>query len=350
MRYLNFNYAITLLQKYLCDIGLKKNSIRAKLSYLGSFFNYLTKHEVIEDLREVTGEVITRYLLYIDDYISKRTGKKLARRTKLHWIIAVKKLFKCLYLEEKILINPCQDLEILLSGIEKTREIFTYKEIDCFLDSIDIDKPYGLRDRAIFELIYSSGLRGKEASSLKIGDVDFESRMILIRQAKWDKDRIVPVSEVASCFLKKYLGGRCNKEEWLFLSQNAHLQRNGIKLRFNKHLKGSGIKKKGLCVHSIRHSTATHLLEQGADLRYVQELLGHESIETTARYTHMMYESLKRIYKSYHPRENELYEDVDDEYLKKLNNLETLILEQKKKRERKKKNPGWYNYDLVMEV
>ena len=258
-----------------------------------------------------------------------------------------KKLFKCLYLQEKILFSPFHDFEILSNGIDGIREIFSTEEITIFLDSINIDTRYGLRDRTIFELMYSSGLRTSEISHLNIGDIDFESRMLKVRQSKWSKDRVVPISFVAIVFLKKYLARRKNVEQAVFLGNLGRLGTGGIKIRFKDHLGKTEITRGGLCPHSIRHSCATHLLESGADLRYVQELLGHESIETTAKYTHLLYDSLKRVYKSHHPRENEYYKEVDEEYLKKISLLKEAIKHQKAKVQRMRANPHWYNRNLL---
>jgi integrase/recombinase XerD len=198
------------------------------------------------------------------------------------------------------------------------RVILSVEEITKFLDGIRVDRLLGLRDRAIFELMYSSGLRRREVVNLDVGDVDLERRMVLIRKSKYGKDRIVPVNEVAARFLRKYLEGRTDGSKPLFLGPNGRLSLTGLDALFARHVKQAGIDRPGLSMHSIRHTTATHLLEQGANIRYVQELLGHENIQTTVRYTHALVESMKKIYRSFHPRENAYFKEMMDTYAVKL--------------------------------
>jgi site-specific recombinase XerD len=153
------------------------------------------------------------------------------------------------------------------------------------------------------------------------GDIELSSRMLIVRDAKWSKDRMVPINEVAAAFLSMYLGSEVRPEQPAFVGQRGRISRYCVKCRFHHHLSNAGLEGKGLTPHSIRHATATHMLAHGADLRYVQELLGHESIETTVIYTNELFENLKRIYKTYHPRENALYREVDEEYRERLERL-----------------------------
>jgi integrase/recombinase XerD len=343
MKMLTMEYTKELFKRYLLDMNFKPATIGSGLTAIKPFFQYLKEKEKVEDLREVNLNTVQRYSHYLDEVESQRKKKKLSRRTKQCYLFGVKRLFSILYLKEKILNNPLQDVDFLTQGEEKVRSIFTREEMERILDGIDIKAENGLRDRAIFEFIYSSGLRISEASKLDIKDIDFTSRMILIRQGKWNKDRIVPVSQVAISFLKLYIGERNDPSQPVFLGEGVRFGKQGIANRFRKYLKKLDMYKEGLCVHSIRHSTATHLLESGAPLRYVQELLGHESLETTAGYTHTLYESLKRVYKSHHPRENEYYEEIDEAYLARIKELKEAILRQRAAKESHRKNKKWYN-------
>jgi integrase/recombinase XerD len=168
--------------------------------------------------------------------------------------------------------------------------------VDVFLSSIKIDTPFGMRDRAMFELIYSCGLRVSEAVTLTLADIHFNERVILVR-GKGSKERMVPFGEAAERWLRAYLENsrgelsRGRTVRAVFLNnRGTGISRRGIWQRFRDIEIASGIFGK---VHTLRHSFATHLLAGGADLRSVQELLGHADISTTQIYTHVEDESLK---------------------------------------------------------
>jgi site-specific recombinase XerD len=322
MRKLHVEKVKEVFKTWLIEAGYGEKTILTKLAYAKEFFDYV--YGKADDFRDAGQKFIRDYLKHLDKTKSKKSGLPYAQRTRKGMFGVVKLIMKCLYVNELILVNPARDIEYRPCGEKRVREILSRKEMSEFLDKIPADNPYDLKKRAIFELMYSSALRLSEVSKLTVEDIDFENRMLLIRQAKWRKDRVVPVSLVAMKFLNLYLGTRRNKEEKVFNLKGAR-----INVLFKKMLKKMGMYRKGLSAHSIRHSTATHLLENGADLRYVQELLGHESIETTIVYTHELYESVKRIYKIYHPRENEYYREIDDEYLKELNELKVKVSSQR---------------------
>jgi site-specific recombinase XerD len=239
----------------------------------------------------------------------------------------VRLFFKYLYRHENILTNPFERLKFKLKNDDSMREIFSADQMNRFLDCIKDD-----RDRSIFELMYSSALRISEVVKLNVEDVDLKERMIILRKAKGDKDKYVPYSDVAEYYLKKYIKGLRikilrkikkgeDRNKALFIGYRGRLTSSYIWKEFRKYLKENNLENKKLVVHSIRHSTATHLLEAGADVRYVQELLGHEDIQTTVKYTHLKIESLKRVYKMFHPRENKYYEEVTEDYLNEINKL-----------------------------
>ena len=326
---LTFNYAGNVFISYLKSNGYKTKTIRSRKYILSSFFDYLKDKNNDKDLRDITLDEAAGYMNYLNNYISPRTGGYLKRRSKVEKIGTIKLFFRCLYLNDLILVNPLQDLEILATGETVQREIFSKKELEEVLDNIDINEKLGLRNRTMFELMYSSALRVSEISGLNIGDIDFEESMLLIRNSKFNKDRVVPISDVALNFLKLYLKDRKEKDHPVFIGQYGRLSGASVGKIFRQILRKQNKYKPNLTAHSVRHSTATHLLENGADLRYVQELLGHESIETTVVYTHMLYDNLKKVYKSHHPRENEYYEEVSQDYLKRLYDFKESIVKQK---------------------
>ncbi len=168
----------------------------------------------------------------------------------------------------------------------------------------------GFRDRTLLELIYACGLRVSEAAGLREGDYQAEERLLKIR-GKGSKERIVPVGRVAADFLKDYLSrvrpqliqpGENDDHGFFFLNRfGGPLSARGMRMIFEKYLRTVSAKN-GLSLHSLRHSFATHLLDRGADLRVVQELLGHASLSTTQVYTHITRERLMEVYRSAHPR------------------------------------------------
>lgn len=310
---------------YLHASGYKAPTI--KLRKLG--FKYFFKYYGNKDIREMRERDFLNYAEYLREKESRLSGY-----TRQVLITSVRVLCKCLHVCGILLKNPVEEVKMKkeMGGI---REVFSREEIDRFLDVIEPRSMKGVRDRALFELFYSSGMRISEAVKLEYDNVDLESRMLAIRNSKFGKDRIVPLSEVSSYFLRKYIE---EKEESTRSGRVFGMSESGIRRSFKKYIHDAGITHKGLQVHSIRHSTATHLLDAGADLRYVQELLGHESIETTVVYTHAPEASLKRVYKQYHPRENEYYEDTGGEYLKRVKKLQKEIEAMKKNRKKQEKN------------
>jgi integrase/recombinase XerD len=313
--------ALIVFKKYMASIAYKEQSIDTRLNEAEYFYEYLKEEHGLDDIRDVSHKEIREYIVWLNDTVSPRTNKPYAKNTISAKTAAVRLLFKSLYVNELILTNPAQDASFIPKDDKGRREVMKEEELAEFLDRIDTHQRLGLRDRTCFELMYSSGLRCAEVANLRLGDIDFEKRLLLIRKSKFDKDRVVPISQVALSFLSKYLSGRKKKDEYVFTGNNGKLTPNAVGHRFRDLLKRYGLERKHVSAHSVRHSTATHLLEHGAGVRYVQELLGHESIETTVRYTHMLYESLKRIYRSYHPRENEYFKEVDEEYIQKVEEL-----------------------------
>jgi len=187
-------------------------------------------------------------------------------------------------------------------------QVLTAEQTASLLEVIGGDKPLELRDRALFELIYSSGLRCQEVLDLRLRDVGLESREVRVK-GKGRKVRLVPVGEVAVGALERYLrdgrprlGRHPAEEEHVFLSRTGRpLSASDVQRRLARYLVQAGVPA-GTTPHVLRHSFATHLLEGGADLRVIQELLGHSSLRTTQVYTHVSAAHLRRTYRKAHPR------------------------------------------------
>jgi site-specific recombinase XerD len=325
----SLEYCIFLFKRYLEGLKYKKSSLSVKDYSLNLFAEYL--HSIgreriadvtTADLREYAGTLLTR--------VSKRRKKNFSKGTVEIHLSTLRIFFRFLLKNEMILVNPVEDLDFEVRGDEKVRDIFSVDEMAEFLDSIDISEERGLRDRAVFELMYSSGLRIGEAVKLDVSDLDFAERILKVTEGKGGKDRHIPFSEVAGYFVKRYIESgrrrmvkrvRIDFQDALFLTVHGRMTKENVKYRFDRLLSNMDLGGKYITPHSIRHTTATHLLESGADVRYVQELLGHEDIKTTVRYTHLAMENLKRVYRSYHPRENMYSEEIDGKYLEDVSRL-----------------------------
>ena len=338
----SLEYFLLLFENYLHGLAYAKTSIVNIMHQLRHFAAYAGE-KGIDDVTEIRQNHITAFVAHIRKKVTNR-GREFSADTVVRMISSLRHFFKFLYRNEHILINPMEEFTTDIKANRNRKEIFTLSEMTAFLDSIDTREKNGLRDRAIFELMYSSGLRISEVVKLDLSDVDLNERILLVREGKGGKDRYVPFSEVSAVFIMKYIENDRKKhlrfckgdDAAIFIGQGGRMKTQVIRLYFRKYLEATGITRRNLSPHSIRHSCATHLLEAGADVRYVQELLGHEHIQTTVKYTHLMIESLKRVYKTYHPRENQYFEEIDEEYLKALDELKQDVL---KRRETNRKYP-----------
>jgi len=218
------------------------------------------------------------------------SGKTLARE-----VAALRSFFRFLNVTRARPDNPTDLLESPRRE-KRLPRVLSPEQVNAFLAAIDISTPSGFRDRTLFELVYSCGLRVSEAVALSLADIDFGSRTLIVK-GKGNKERMVPFGAEAERWLKDYIqgprgalqGGKSGNA--LFLNvRGARLTRKGAWLRFQNPEALSGVTAK---VHTLRHSFATHLLAGGADLRSVQELLGHADISTTQIYTHIEDESLE---------------------------------------------------------
>jgi len=288
------------------------------------FFRWAEKNS-ITDLCLVTKKDLYNFQNNLLSIVSEKTGKQLARGTLGDKYNAVKMLFSTLCRAGVLRENITSGISFELPKKEGLkRQAFSDEEMSIILEKMDVNTAAGLRDRALFELIYSSGLRVSEASKLQIKDICMEKREMIVR-GKFARDRVVPISKIARDYLALYLKNRVyNKDEdpvfcgiYGAASRRAMLPES-IGRRFSDLLKKYDMKKKELSAHSIRHASASQLLDNGAGIRYVQELLGHRNPETTAQYTHTQNTGLAKIYRKYHPQEHDLFDAVDEEYKKRL--------------------------------
>ena len=262
-----------------------------------AFVNYL-------DARETEPGSATA--VHVIDFLAERQEREgIDRATMAKIMSAVSALFKYLVIEGERADNP-MDLIDMPKMVRNLPVVYTVEEVDAILAVIDIKEPFGLRDRALFELIYSCGLRITEAADLELNQVFLKENFIRVR-GKGQKERYVPIGREARYWLSRYMKEgrpRMTKrglEDHVFLNnRGTGISRKGIWKRFSEIAERAGMPSSK--VHTLRHSFATHLLRGGADLRVVQELLGHSDISTTQIYTHLDGEDLKKNHREYHPR------------------------------------------------
>ncbi len=278
--------------------GLSRNTIASYRTDLLSFLNYLdTKGQ--QDIEKIKRQDITEYLLYLKD-------KKLSSNSISRALVAIKVFYKFLVQEH----FAKDDVAGILESPKLIRplpNVLNVQEVDKLLRAPAVRDWMGIRDRAALELMYATGMRVSEMVELAKDGINLDVGFIKCR-GKGGKERIVPMGRQACLSLERYLEKvrptlvKKKQDEHLFLSRlGRKVSRQSFWKMIKRYAKIARIKKE-IAPHTLRHSFATHLLERGADLRVVQEMLGHADISTTQVYTHINKERLKSIHKQFHPR------------------------------------------------
>lgn len=277
--------------------GLAMNTLESYGRDLRQYSQFLEEDDA--NLDAVSRTTILNYLLFL-----QKQGKATA--TIARRLAALKAFYQFLVREKRIKSDPTANLES--PKLEKRLpRVLTVKEVERLLAQPDPAQPSGMRDRAMLELLYATGIRVSELVSLNVGDVNLEAGYIRCA-GKGSKERIVPLGSLAIQSVREYLNhGRSKlvkdrEETALFVNHHGHrLTRQGFWKIVKRYADDARIEKE-ITPHTLRHSFATHLLENGADLRSVQEMLGHADISTTQIYTHVTRGRLKEVYARTHPR------------------------------------------------
>lgn len=290
------------LNYLLVERGLAENTIVSYRFDLENFNTYLKSSQ--KDILQVSRLDILKYLQYLHE-------EKMAQASVARHLAAVKAFYRFLFAEHHVKSDPTEDLETPKLAKHLPKDL-TNEEIQSLLEAPEDFKVIGMRDKAMLELLYATGMRVSELVGLNTTDIDLEAEYVRCF-GKGSKERIVPIGQMAIKALKKYLQDargillRENKlfrnvENILFLNaKGKRLTRQGFWLILKGYAEKIGLNKK-ITPHMLRHSFATHLLENGADLRVVQEMLGHVDIATTQIYTHVSKKRLKSVYDKTHPR------------------------------------------------
>ena len=260
----------------------------------------------------VTLEILERFQRHLYHY-RQRNGQHLSLSSQSHRLTSLRRWFAWLVRERVLTQDPARDLQLPRDERRLPRHPLSVTEVEAVLAQADLTTPHGLRNRAILELLYSTGLRRDESLGLEFTDIDRERRTLLVRRGKGLKDRFVPIGERALAWLDKYLAEarpqlvRRQETPLLFVSKNGHrLHANQLSKIVRDYLRAADIAKPGAC-HLFRHTTATLMLEAGADVRYIQALLGHTRLSTTQIYTHVSIAKLREVHERTHPAR--LYRD-----------------------------------------
>jgi len=298
---MNWDTSIENFKNYLkLERGLSINSIKSYEFDLFQFKNFITENSINESPKKCSSSTVKRYLY--KNFSNKKS------RSQARSISALKSFFNYLLFEGEINSSPLNDIES--PKIEnKLPEVLTEDEIKKLISSVNLEAEFGQRNKTIIEVLYGTGIRVSELTELKLSNIFFNENILKVT-GKGNKERFVPLGKIASIEIKKYLNDRDKLKinskfsDILFLNKyGRQLTRSMIFKVINDSSKNAKIDKK-ISPHTLRHSYATHLLKNGADLRTIQLILGHESITTTEIYTHLDTFHLEDVLKKYHPREN----------------------------------------------
>lgn len=281
--------------------GVSPHTLRAYQRDIQQFFAYLQRADI--NIESVNHIFLRRYLAYLQTL-------KYSRTTVARKVASLRTFFKFLNRENYLAANPALLLIIpkLKKRLPRSLEFDAVKDL---LEAPDLEATFGQRDKAILETLYGTGIRVGELVGLNITSLDFLQNWIKVF-GKGSKERIVPINQVALSFIQKYLassrgmllrrGDRDDEERALFInSRGTRLSDGGVRRMINKYVRRMSLNRK-VSPHVLRHTFATHLLEAGADLRAIQELLGHVDLSSTQIYTHLSKARLKDVYEKAHPR------------------------------------------------
>jgi integrase/recombinase XerD len=256
---------------------------------------------------EVTRPVLESYQRHLFHY-RKKNGDPLSFRSQSQRLLAIRAFFKWAARQRHVLHNPASEIELPRAERRLPRPALTAAEAELVLAQPDLADPAGVRDRAILEVFYSTGIRRSELAHLAVTDIDHERQTLLVRLGKGKKDRLIPIGERALAWTRKYLSDVRPKlavagddDGTLFLTSSGEpfgLER--LTQLAARHVKASGVPKTGAC-HLFRHTMATLMLEGGADIRYIQAMLGHAELSTTQIYAQVSVRALQAVHTATHP-------------------------------------------------
>ena len=298
----------SLLEKHLEDLQMKQYSeytIKGRRVHIQMFLVWAVERGITEPV-EVTRTVLERYQKHVFDY-RKSNGEPLGFTGQHDRIVPLRVWFKWMARQHHILHNPASEIDLPRVGHRLPKAVLTASEAERIMLQTDIGDVLGLRDRAILETFYSTGMQRLELSTLKLWDLDLERATVFIRLGKGKKDRFIPLGDRSAAWIAKYIAESRPKlvsepdDKTVFLSNAGEpFSLDHLSDLVRDYVDAAAIGKRGAC-HLFRHTMATLMLEGGADIRFIQAMLGHADLKTTQIYTHVAIRQLQEIHRATHP-------------------------------------------------
>ena len=286
-------------------LNYSEQTVESREHHLREFIKWAAERSFARP-SEVTKPILERYQRHLYHY-RKKNGQPLSFLSQHGCLVPVRALFKWLCRHNHLLANPAADLELPRAEKRLPRHVLTASEAERVLGAPNVEEAMGLRDRAILEVFYSTGMRRMELLGLKLYDLDQERGTVFVRQGKGKKDRMIPMGARAFGWVRRYLDEvrpslSLTPDDGIVFLTNVGLvfEPNRLTQLVRDYVDAAEIGKTGSC-HLFRHTCATLMLENGADIRFIQQLLGHEKLETTQIYAQVSIRMLKEVHTRTHP-------------------------------------------------
>ena len=311
---MTFAQTISGYLEHLGNRGYSPRTIEAHAEHLRKFAEFIQRfYPRVRTFEQVTKDIAGDYQRYLADLRNDR-GQVISNATKNRKLGPIRTLFTWLMEQDRIISNPAKTLVSMKEDQRLIRNVLTEGEVKTVLSSLQTRTPVGVRNRAIFELLYACGIRTSELCNLKVEEVDLKEQTVLVVNGKGGKSRLMPIGQYATLYIEKYLNQarkymlrHVPKDPGnLFLSSRGRpFNRSTLNSTVMKTIRKSAHIGKHFSSYSCRHSVATHLLQHNVDIAFIAQLLGHSSLRTTQRYLKIEIGDLKRMHSLYHPRERE---------------------------------------------
>jgi integrase/recombinase XerD len=299
-----------LMREHLRSLEVRNYSeftVKGRAGHIRFFLDWLKERGITEPI-EVTRPVLERYQRHLF-YSRKKNGEPLSFSSQHARLVPLRVWFRWMTRQNHILHNPASEIDLPRLGRTLPKVILSAQEVEQIMTLCDVEEPIGLRDRALLEVLYSTGMRRLEIVRLKLFDLQLDRGLILVNQGKGSKDRYVPIGARAAAWLEKYIReGRPQlvsepDDFTVFLTaQGEPFSRDHLTFVVRGRIEDAKLGKGGAC-HLFRHTMATLMHENGADIRHIQAILGHEDIRTTQIYTQVAIRALQQIHAATHPAE-----------------------------------------------